>query len=100
MRIAVAYAEAKRQVLTEFDIPEGTTVGDAINKSGILGKFPEIDLTTNKVGIHGKIAATDQVLQQGDRVEIYRPAMGKPPKKTRDAAKKTTEDDDTGTDET
>ncbi|MGN7613130.1 RnfH family protein [Magnetococcales bacterium HHB-1] len=87
MQVAVTYAEPHRQVLLEFDIPEGATAQEAIERSGILRKFPKVDLSKNKIGIYGKLAKPDQVLSDGDRVEIYRPALGKPPKKKRAAGK-------------
>lgn len=86
MHIAVAYAEASRQLALELDVVEGATVAEAVTRSGILGKFPQIDLSVNKVGIFGKLVALDTLLSEGDRVEIYRPALGKPPKKDRAAA--------------
>ncbi|MBF0311619.1 MAG: RnfH family protein [Magnetococcales bacterium] len=92
MRVAVAYAEAKRQLLLEFDVSEGATAADAVKRSGILEKFPQIDLGVNKLGIFGKLVPVDQVLNAGDRVEIYRPAVGKPPKKSAAAAKTTDEE--------
>jgi uncharacterized protein len=73
MKIGIAYAQPQRQVWLTLDLPEGATVGDAIARSGIVGQFPEIDPTTQKVGVFGKLAALDTLLEDGDRVEIYRP---------------------------
>jgi hypothetical protein len=53
-------------------------VAEAIERSGIIERFPEIDLAKNKVGIFGKLAKLDKVLQPGDRVEIYRPLIADP----------------------
>ncbi len=85
MKVSVAYAEAKKQIVVELDLETESTVEQAVGRSGILAKFPEIDLTRNKLGIFGKLAKPEQVLAEGDRVEIYRPALGKPPKKSRPA---------------
>ncbi len=73
MKIGIAYALSKRQVWFDVEVPEGATIQDAINKSGILKQFPEIDLTVQKVGIYSKVSKLDAVLSDGDRVEIYRP---------------------------
>ena len=83
MKIAVTYAEAKQQLVVETDVGEGTTVEQAIHKSGILKKFAglALDPARNKTGIFGKIVPLEHVLSEGDRVEIYRPALGKPPRK-------------------
>jgi uncharacterized protein len=78
MKIGIAYALPQLQVWLTLDLPEGTTVGDAIARSGIAAQFPDIDLTQQKVGIFGKLAALDAVLEDGDRVEIYRPVTCDP----------------------
>ncbi|MBF0155807.1 MAG: RnfH family protein [Magnetococcales bacterium] len=85
MRVGVVYAEATRQVVTEFDVAEGTTAVEAVRRSGILGKFPGLDPDGGKIGIFGKVVPPEHPLNEGDRVEIYRPALGKPPKKSRDS---------------
>ncbi|MGE5028090.1 MAG: RnfH family protein, partial [Betaproteobacteria bacterium] len=61
------------QVWLTVEVPDGATIGDAIERSGILRQFPEIDLEQQKVGIFGKLAKLDAALADGDRVEIYRP---------------------------
>jgi len=73
LRVSVAYATAKKNFWRYLNCPGGATALDAINESGVLSEFPAIDLTINKVGIFGKIASTETVLKDGDRVEIYRP---------------------------
>jgi putative ubiquitin-RnfH superfamily antitoxin RatB of RatAB toxin-antitoxin module len=54
------------------------TAKQAIEVSGILERFPEIDLKINKIGIFGKVAKLDTLLTEGDRVEIYRPLIADP----------------------
>ncbi|MGE5548697.1 MAG: RnfH family protein [Solirubrobacterales bacterium] len=78
MKIGVAYATPLQQVWHSVEVPDGATVKDAIEKSGILKQFPEIDLETQKVGIFGKLAALDAPLEDGARVEIYRPITADP----------------------
>lgn len=73
MKIGIAYASTRRQVWLTIEVPEGATIGDAIERSGILQQFPEIDLEQQKVGVFSKIAKLDAALTDGDRVEIYRP---------------------------
>jgi len=73
MQIGVAYSEHAQQIWLTIEVPDQATVGDAIERSGILRMFPHIDLTTQKVGIFGKIVKTEAALRPGDRVEIYRP---------------------------
>ncbi len=73
MKIKVAYATLRRQVLLSVEQPEGATVKDAILSSGILKQVPEIDLEKQKVGIFNKVTPLDAKLTDGDRVEIYCP---------------------------
>ncbi|MCK0510275.1 MULTISPECIES: RnfH family protein [Aromatoleum] len=73
MKIGVAYSEPSHQVWLNLEVPDGTTVGAAIERSGILAQFPHIDLTVQKVGVFAKVVKLDTPLRHGDRVEIYRP---------------------------
>ncbi len=76
--IEVLYAAAHSQTILRLRVISGTTVGKAIKQSGILEKFPEIDLGLNKVGIFGKLAKTEMILRDRDRVEIYRSLIADP----------------------
>lgn len=78
MKIGIAYASTSRQVWLTVEVPEGATVKDAIERSGVLQQFLEIDLEQQKVGIFGKLAKLDAALADGDRVEIYRPIICDP----------------------
>lgn len=73
--IEVAYAKSEEQVIIPMQVEEGTSVKQAVEASGILKRFPEIDLENSKVGIFGKACKPEQELQDGDRVEVYRPLM-------------------------
>ncbi|MGM0516187.1 MAG: RnfH family protein [Pseudomonadota bacterium] len=88
MKVEVAYAKPDVQVLLEEDVPEGATVEEAIRTSGILERFPEIDLSEQKVGVFGKVAPLSRTLQERDRVEIYRPLIADPKAARRQRAKK------------
>ena len=80
IEIEVVYAAVDRQVLRAVSVPEGTTVRDALLKSGIGDEFPELDLAACPVGIFGKVIADPEVrlIQAGDRIEIYRPLLADP----------------------
>lgn len=78
LHVEVAYARPDQQLIKKIEVPEGTTAEQAIRLSGILEKFPEIDLATTKVGIFSKAAKLDTVLREMDRVEIYRPLIADP----------------------
>jgi hypothetical protein len=78
MHIGVAYADRFRQVWLRLDVPEPCSVREAIERSGLLKQFPEIELETQAVGIFGKLTQLDASLKDGDRVEIYRPITADP----------------------
>ncbi len=78
IRVEVAYAREGAQALLPVSGPVGLTVAEAIERSGIIQRFPEIDLDANKVGVFGKVAKLDAPLADGDRVEIYPPLIADP----------------------
>ncbi len=78
LSVEVAYALVSQQTLLSIQVTPGTTVREAIEQSGILDSHPEIDLSSNKVGVFGKLAKLDAKLREGDRVEIYRPLLADP----------------------
>ncbi len=78
LAIEIAYALPHRQELVRIQLPEGSTLLQAIEASGLTQKYPEIDLAKAKVGVFGKLARLDAPLRDRDRVEIYRPLMADP----------------------
>ncbi len=76
--VEVAYARPDEQAILEVEVAAGSTLLQAVEQSGILERFPEINPVAMKVGIFGKLKKQDQVLQPGDRVEIYRPLIADP----------------------
>ncbi len=77
-RVAVCYALPDVSFLIQLDVDAGTTMAEAIAASGVLARFPEIDLARNKLGVFGKLKPADTVLRDGDRIEIYRPLQADP----------------------
>ena len=78
--VEVAYALAHKQKIVQLQVSEGTTVREAALRSGLDAEFPELDLSESPLGIFGKGIARPQehVLQDNDRVEIYRPLLADP----------------------
>lgn len=83
--VEVAYALPHRQQLIELQVLQGTTAFEAVQQSGIVEQFPEIDLESAKMGIFGQALGTkglklpkEHVLAMKDRVEIYRPLIVDP----------------------
>jgi len=73
INVEVAYATSTQQVIRNLFVEAGTSVAEAIEQSGILEQFPDIDLSINKVGLFGELIELDANIHDGDRVEIYRP---------------------------
>jgi putative ubiquitin-RnfH superfamily antitoxin RatB of RatAB toxin-antitoxin module len=78
LSIEVCYALPNEQVLIPVELLEGATVQQALDASGILKRYPQIDLEKQKVGVFGKLKPLDTVLADHDRVEIYRPLIVDP----------------------
>lgn len=76
--VEVIYALPARQELVKLKVPAGTTLQGAVEASGLLAKYPEINLATGKFGIFSKLSKLDSVLREKDRVEIYRPLLADP----------------------
>lgn len=78
MEVEVAYALPEQQSLLRVHVVKGATIKEAVEQSGILEQYPDIDLDKAKMGIFGKLAKADAQLQPKDRVEIYRPLIADP----------------------
>lgn len=76
--VEVAYARPEEQSVIALTVAIGTTAEQAVEWSGILKRFPEIDLSRSRIGIFGELTSLDHCLQDRDRVEIYRPLCGDP----------------------
>jgi len=76
--IQVCYALPQRQELVTLKMAQGSTLADAVERSGLLEKYPEINLASNKLGIFARLSKPDTVLRDRDRVEIYRSLLADP----------------------
>ena len=86
MIVEVAYALPDKQSLISLEVEEGTTIKEAIQASGVLDTYDQIDLTRDKVGIFSKFATLETVLREKDRIEIYRPLIADPKKVRKERA--------------
>jgi putative ubiquitin-RnfH superfamily antitoxin RatB of RatAB toxin-antitoxin module len=75
--IEVVYARAEEQVSVALEVPAGTSVAEALERSGLRSRYPEIADET-PLGIFGKVVAPDTAVAAGDRVEFYRPLLADP----------------------
>ena len=76
--VEVVYALKDRQDLVALKLPAGATVREAVERSGLPAKYPEIDPAKSKLGVFAKLVKPDTVLRDRDRVEIYRPLIADP----------------------
>ena len=77
MRVDVVYAAPGVEVVTPVEVARGATVDDAVRVSGVLARCG-LDPTRLTYAIHGRRAAGDDPLADGDRVEILRPLLADP----------------------
>lgn len=89
--VEVAYATPEKQKIIKLDVPEGTSVYQTAELSGIVAEFAEINLAESNMGIFGKAVKNPQAqeIKQGQRVEIYRPLLIDPKQARLNRAAKT-----------
>lgn len=80
INVEVAYALPHKQQIISLTVVDGCTVFDAVEQSGIDKQFPDLDVSTAKLGIFGKGVSKpkQETLKEGDRVEIYRALIADP----------------------
>lgn len=87
IHIEIAYATPHRQMILEQEVEANVSPRDAVMASSIDQYFPEIDKENCDIGIFGKAVRPDQQLQNGDRIEIYRPLIADPKEVRKQRAK-------------
>ncbi|TAN70482.1 MAG: RnfH family protein [Methylobacter sp.] len=88
VNVEVAYANPEQQVIVALTMEEGATIDAAILTSGLLERFPELALSELNAGIFGVACKLDQLVSEGDRIEIYRPLLHDPKEARRQRALK------------
>lgn len=81
--VTVIYARPAAVTELHVELPAGSRVADALARSGIAARHPEIDAAVGGVGIYGTRVALDSLLADGDRVEVYRPLLANPKERRR-----------------
>ncbi|MFW5451408.1 MAG: RnfH family protein [Methylophagaceae bacterium] len=84
--VEVAYALPDEQIILSLDMPADSSVEEVIKRSGILEKYPQIDLSTDRVGVFGKMCKLTATLRNKDRIEIYRKLIADPKESRRQKA--------------
>ena len=86
--VEIVYALPEKQYLRSVTLEEGATVEQAIKASGLLSLRKDIDLANNKVGIFSRPVKLGDAVQDGDRVEMYRPLIADPKEMRRQRAER------------
>jgi len=76
--IEVAYANNTTQCIIPLNVTHPCTVREAIERSGVLARYQEINLATCKVGIFSEQVTLETLVKPDDRIEIYRPLVADP----------------------
>ena len=87
IQVEVVFATPERQVLRALQLPQGATVAEAIDRSGLQAVFDQVDFDRLEAGIWGRITERSCALQAGDRVELYRPLARDPRDARRELAR-------------
>ncbi len=88
LRVSVVYAGESDQAEVALELPEGSTIADAVAASGLATRFPGIDIAAAGVGIWYRLREPHTLLSDGDRVEIYRPLKVDPKQARRERARR------------
>ncbi len=78
IRVEIVYAQPQRSTVKSLKMPPGATIADALAEAASDANFRGVDLANSPVGIFGKVTRRDVKLQDGDRIEIYRPLLEEP----------------------
>lgn len=78
IHVEVVYALPQEQRVFKLVVKQQATVEEIIRQSGVLGLYPEIDLSKNKVGVFSRMVKLDATVRDKDRIEIYRPLLADP----------------------
>jgi putative ubiquitin-RnfH superfamily antitoxin RatB of RatAB toxin-antitoxin module len=86
--VTVVYAVRERATEIALDLPEGATVTQALERSGLAARHPETNIADCPVGIFGKAVDRLAVVNDGDRIEVYRPLLADPKESRRTRARR------------
>lgn len=73
LSVSICYVWPDGEWTRTLRVPVGAVVAQAVWLSGFLTQFANIDLSRGSIGIFGQLCGPYEVLEQGDRLEVYRP---------------------------
>ncbi len=86
IEVTVVFALPQQATEIAVTLPAGATLLDALERSGLAARHPDLDLARVQTGIFGKLAERGTPLAHGDRVEVYRPLVADPKARRRSRA--------------
>jgi putative ubiquitin-RnfH superfamily antitoxin RatB of RatAB toxin-antitoxin module len=78
IRIEIVYAEPHRAIVKAMSLAAGSCIADALRLAALDSDFNGVNLVNSPLGVFGRAAGREYVLQEGDRIEIYRPLAADP----------------------
>jgi len=81
INVSIVYATPEKQWLIEQSVARGTNALELVALSGIRGEcdaLAKLDDADLELGVYGQKVTQDYLLEEGDRVEIYRPLTADP----------------------
>ena len=78
INVEIVYAQPQRSIAKPLSLPTGALIADALKLAAEDEEFQGVDLANAAVGIFGKVVPRNHALQEGDRIEIYRPLLDEP----------------------
>ena len=78
LSVEIVFAQPQHAIAKTLTLPVGARIVDALELAAEDPQFHGVDLANSAVGVYGKVASREQPLQDGDRVEIYRPLLEEP----------------------
>jgi putative ubiquitin-RnfH superfamily antitoxin RatB of RatAB toxin-antitoxin module len=89
LRVRVVYALPHRQIVVDVTLEQGATVGEAVAKSQLQQRDPQIASEPLTCAVFGRIVPLSEPLRDGDRVDILRPLLVDPKEQRRQLAART-----------
>lgn len=78
LQVEVAAALPDRQCVVCLELPAGATVQNAVDAADLPRRLPGLALDEVRFGVFGRLCKPDRALEDGDRVEVYRPLKADP----------------------
>ena len=81
INVSLAYATKQKQWLYETRVARGTSAQELIELAGFCDQIDDLkdkDIDSLNIGIYAEKIHLDHLLEEGDRVEIYRPLTADP----------------------